>query len=250
MTSIRPLRQAVLATLALLLCSCSRFVGDQTNINRDAASRCVRNIDAWKKDLARLEMLEGKFDLISDQIRRDYSKATPDEKIKLRARFVDVLTQTDQTETDADALFREIMRDLEYVSRDKRARARIAVVTPPCGTRKGSAPPRSSTPWMLCHPSYRSCCAWNSRLPTMCAASRCFVVPQFWPYGRFVARDWVDGKPVDTATSAGSGGCRRAGARERRRCAGRCVVESVSRTKAMRGGETGQRDISGHGNAA
>ena len=141
MTSIRPLRQAVLATLALLLCSCSRFVVDQTNINRDAVSRCVRNIDAWKKDLARLEMLEGKFDLISDQIRRDYSKAAPDEKKKLRARFADVLSQTDQTETDADALFREIIRELEYVSRDKRARARIAVVTTPLRDAEGIRTP-------------------------------------------------------------------------------------------------------------
>jgi hypothetical protein len=131
MIPIRLLCQAVLSALVLLLCSCSRFVADPADINRDAVSRCVQNIGAWKKDLAKLDMLEGKLDLISDQIRRDYSKATPDEKTKFRARLGDVLTQTDQTTAEADALFREIVRELEYVSRDKRARARLAVVTTP-----------------------------------------------------------------------------------------------------------------------
>jgi hypothetical protein len=131
MISTRPLRQAALSALALLLCSCSRIVVTQMDINRDAAARCVQNIGAWKKDLAKLDLLDEKFDLISNQIHRDYRKATPAEKTRLRARLNDVLAQTDQTAVDADALFNEIIRELEYVSRDKRARARIAVVTSP-----------------------------------------------------------------------------------------------------------------------
>lgn len=85
MIPIRPLCQTILSASVLLLCSCSRCVVDQADINRDAASRCVQNIDAWKKDLAKLDRLEGKFDLVSDRIRRDYPKATPEEKAKLRA---------------------------------------------------------------------------------------------------------------------------------------------------------------------
>lgn len=131
----------VLSTLVLLLCSCARHVVDQADINRDAASRCVQNIDAWKKDLARLDMLEAKFDVISDQIRRDYPKATPDEKTKLRTRLVDVLQQTDHTATEADALYREIIRDLEYVSHDKRARAKIVMVTTPLRDAEGIRTP-------------------------------------------------------------------------------------------------------------
>jgi hypothetical protein len=117
--------------LALLLCSCSRFVAQQADINRDAASRCVQNISAWKKDLAKLDLLNEKFDFIAAQIHREYSKAAPPEKTRLRARLSDVLEQSDQTGTEADALFHEIIRELEYVSRDKRARARIAMVTTP-----------------------------------------------------------------------------------------------------------------------
>jgi hypothetical protein len=138
---IRLLRQATLSALVLLLCSCSRFVVNQASINRDAASRCVQKIDAWKRDLARLEVLEGEFDLISVEIRRDYSKAAPEEKTRLRTRLADVLAQTDQTTTDADALFHEVMRDLEYVSRDKRSRARIVVVTSPLRDAEGIRTP-------------------------------------------------------------------------------------------------------------
>ena len=93
-----------LSALALLLCSCSRFAVEQADINRDAASRCVQNIDAWKKDLAKLDMLEEEFDLISAQIRHDYSKAAPEEKTKLRARVADVVREMDQTTAEADAL--------------------------------------------------------------------------------------------------------------------------------------------------
>jgi hypothetical protein len=141
MISTRSFRQAVLSALTLIFCSCSGSVVNPADINRDAASRCVQNIGAWKKDLAKLDMLEAKFDLISNQIRRDYLKAAPEEKTRLRARLGDVLIQTDQTAAEADALFREIMRDLEYVSRDKRARARIAVVTTPLRDAEGIRTP-------------------------------------------------------------------------------------------------------------
>jgi hypothetical protein len=129
MIPIRRLCLASLSMLALLLSSCSKVAVDPPDINRDAASRCVQNIDTWKKDLARLDLLEGEFELISDQIRRDYSKSAPAEKTKLRRRVGDVVRQMDQTSNEADALFSETMRELEYVSHDKRARARIAVVT-------------------------------------------------------------------------------------------------------------------------
>lgn len=145
LTPLRLLRQAGLSTLVLLLCSCSRHVVDPADINRDAASRCVQNISAWKTDLAKLDMLERQLDLISNQIRHDYSKAPPEERTKLRARLGDVLAQTDQTTTEADALFREILRELEYVSRDKRARARIAVVTTPLRDAEGVRTPEIQT---------------------------------------------------------------------------------------------------------
>ena len=90
---ILPFHLAGLITLALLLCSCAKLPIDQADINRDAASRCVQNIDAWKKDLARLEDLEEKFDLISDQIRHDYAKAAPDEKLRMRRRLGNTIQQ-------------------------------------------------------------------------------------------------------------------------------------------------------------
>ncbi len=133
----RPLGLALLPALALFLSSCSRFDVDHTDINRDAASRCVHNIDAWKQDLARLELLQEEFDLISDQIRHNYSKAAPEEKTTLRRRVGNVVREMDQTTVETDARFHEIMRELEYVSRDKRARARIAAVTSPLRDAEG-----------------------------------------------------------------------------------------------------------------
>jgi len=141
MIPTRQIRRAVLSSLVLILCSCSRFIVSQADINRDAAARCVQNIDAWKKDLAKLDMLNEKFDFISGQIRREYRNAPPEAKIRLRERLGDVLGQTDQTAMDADALFSEILRDLEYVSRDKRARARIAAVTSPLRDAEGIRTP-------------------------------------------------------------------------------------------------------------
>jgi len=138
MFPIRPLRLVVLsATLVLVLSSCSKLAVGQADINRDAASRCVHNIDAWKQDLARLELLQEEFDLISDQIRHTYSKAAPEEKTTLRRRVGNVVREMDQTAVETDASFREIMRELEYVSRDKRARARIAAVTSPLRDAEG-----------------------------------------------------------------------------------------------------------------
>ncbi|HVM61372.1 MAG TPA: hypothetical protein VMV72_10950 [Verrucomicrobiae bacterium] len=131
MTPTRSLRQTTLCGMLLLLCSCSRSIINPSSVNRDAAARCVRNIDAWKKDLARLDLLREEFDLTADQIRREYATDTPEAKMRLRARLADVITETDQMDHDTDALFREIIRDLEYVSRDKRTRARIAEVTNP-----------------------------------------------------------------------------------------------------------------------
>ena len=141
MISTRSLCRAALSALALLLCSCSKFGVNQASINRDAASRCVQNIDAWKKDVAKLTMLEEKFDLISDQIRRDYSKADPQEKIKLRTRLGNVIAETELTAAESDALFHEVVRDLEYVSRDKHARARIVAVTSPLRDAEGIRTP-------------------------------------------------------------------------------------------------------------
>ncbi|MGD0058821.1 MAG: hypothetical protein ABSD58_05325 [Verrucomicrobiia bacterium] len=141
MISTRSRCRAALSALALLLCSCSKLVVDQATINRDAVSRCVQNIDAWNKDVAKLNMLQEKFDLISNQIRRDYSKADPAEKTKLRARLGDVVAQTELTAAESDALFHEIVRDLEYVSRDKHTRARIIAVTSPLRDAEGIRTP-------------------------------------------------------------------------------------------------------------
>lgn len=139
--SIRAFRHAALSALALLLCSCSGTIVSPSSINRDAASRCVQNISAWQKDLDKLDLLQAKFDFISDEIRHNYAKAPPEEKTRLRARLSDVVSQTDQTTVETDALFNEIIRELEYVSRDKRARARIVVVTSPLRDAEGIRSP-------------------------------------------------------------------------------------------------------------
>jgi hypothetical protein len=117
------------AALLVLVSSCSGPTGNPAAINRDAASRCVQKIDAWKQAVARLDVLHQEFDSFSEQIRVSYPTATAEEKAKLRERLGGILTETDQTGNAADALFREIMRELEYVARDKRVRAKLAFVT-------------------------------------------------------------------------------------------------------------------------
>ena len=141
MTSIRSLCQGILCGLVLLLCSCARTIINPSSVNRDAAARCVKNIDAWKKDLAKLEILQEEFDITADQIRREYATDTPAAKARLRSRLSDVVCETDITGDDADALFNEIIRDLQYISRDKRTRARIVQVTSPLRGAEGIRDP-------------------------------------------------------------------------------------------------------------
>jgi hypothetical protein len=125
----RRLRLAIVAAVGLLACSCSGHVDAPAFINRDAASRCAQNIDAWKQEVAKLNALQKEFDSTSEQIRVEYRNATPEEKLKLRKRLTDVITQTDESGEAADALFSEIMRELEYVPRNKTVRAKLALVT-------------------------------------------------------------------------------------------------------------------------
>ena len=113
----------------MLVSSCSGPTGNLGAINRDAASRCVQNIDAWKQAVARLEVLRQEFESFSEHVRVSYPKATAEEKVKLRERLGGIIAETDRTGNAADALFREIMRELEYVARDKRVRAKLAFVT-------------------------------------------------------------------------------------------------------------------------
>ncbi|HTS17066.1 MAG TPA: hypothetical protein VMP11_05790 [Verrucomicrobiae bacterium] len=131
MIPIRSFHQAIVCGLVLFLCSCSRSIVNPSSVNRDAAARCVRNIDAWKKDVAKLDLLDEEFNLTAAQIRREYPTATPEAKLRLRNRLSDIVTETDLTRYDADARFNEVIRDLQYVSRDKRTRARIVEFTTP-----------------------------------------------------------------------------------------------------------------------
>ncbi|MGA2137961.1 MAG: hypothetical protein ABSH14_03775 [Verrucomicrobiia bacterium] len=128
MTHTHLFRFAAMA-LVFLISSCSGPTGNLTAINRDAASRCARNIDAWKQAVARLDVLQQDFDCVSGQIHDDYAKASAEEKTKLREKLGGIVAESDQTEKTADALFNEILRELEYVPRDKRVRAKLALVT-------------------------------------------------------------------------------------------------------------------------
>lgn len=66
---------------------------------------------------------------MSVRIHDDYGKASAEEKIKLREKLGGIIAEIDQTEKTADSLFDEILRELEYVPRDKRIRAKLALVT-------------------------------------------------------------------------------------------------------------------------
>jgi hypothetical protein len=125
------LRLTIVAVVGLVVCSCSGHVDAPAFINRDAASRCAQSIDAWKQEVAKLDALQKEFDATSEQIRVGYRRATPEEKVKLRTRLTDVITRTQESGEAADALFSEIMRELEYVPRNKTVRAKLAMVTTP-----------------------------------------------------------------------------------------------------------------------
>jgi len=121
----------MVVVLGLLVSSCSGHIEAPAFINRDAAARCARNIDAWKQEVAKLDALQEEFDSAAEQIRIGYRNATPEEKQKLRARLTDVITRSNESGETADALFNEIMRELEYVPRNKTVRAKLAMVTTP-----------------------------------------------------------------------------------------------------------------------
>jgi hypothetical protein len=123
------LMQLAAATSMVLAASCSGPSGNPETINRDAASRCAKKIDAWKQAVAKLDVLQQELDSISNQIHVDYAKSTKEEKMKIRERLGKILEETDQTDRAADALFSEVMRELEYVSRDKSVRAKLTLVT-------------------------------------------------------------------------------------------------------------------------
>jgi len=134
-------RCALAGILAWLAASCSGPVARSSAINRDAASRCVQKIDAWKKDVVKLDSLQQEFDSVANQIRADYRKATPEEKTQLRAKLDSVIAETNETGRSADALFSEILQDLEYVPRDRIIRARITLVTTPLKDAEGIRTP-------------------------------------------------------------------------------------------------------------
>src|SRR5579859_2278439 len=131
MTCIR-LARAVTVTAALIFfISCSGHISGPADINRDAASRCVQTIDAWKQELAKLDILEREFDFACEEVRVGYHNATPEGRLALRARLGDAVTKRDEAVRSADALFSEIIRELEYVPHDKTTRARLAMATAP-----------------------------------------------------------------------------------------------------------------------
>jgi hypothetical protein len=128
----RRLRLVMLAGLGLFASSCSRHIVDSPAfINRDAAARCAQNIDTWKQEVAKLDALQKEFDTTSEDIRVGYRNATPEEKMKLRAKLSDVVTRSQESGEAADALFSEIIRELEYVPRNKTIRAKLTMVTTP-----------------------------------------------------------------------------------------------------------------------
>jgi Skp family chaperone for outer membrane proteins len=131
-TSINRIRLArsitVLASV-LLLASCSGPISGPSAINRDAASRCIQTIDAWKQELAKLDSEEQQFDSVSEKIRTGYRTATPQERKALRSQLTEVVSERDEAGRSADALFNEIIRELEYVPHDKTARAKLAFAT-------------------------------------------------------------------------------------------------------------------------
>lgn len=134
-------RPAAVAAFALLVSSCSGPAGRPAAINRDAASRCIQNIDAWKKKLSELDALQKEFDSVSEQIHVGYGKATAEERIQLRMRLGEIESRTDDTGTAVDALFSEIVRELEYVPRDKTVRAKLALVATPLKDTDGARTP-------------------------------------------------------------------------------------------------------------
>ena len=131
MTRVRRAGSVVVTASMLFLTSCSGPVSGPSAINRDAASRCIQTINAWKQELANLDMHEREFDSISVEIHSRYRNATLQERIALRARLDEVVSQRDEAGKSADALFSEIMRELEYVPHDKIARAKLALATAP-----------------------------------------------------------------------------------------------------------------------
>ena len=128
---IRLSHSVVVTASMLFLSSCSGPTGSPAAINRNAASRCIKTIDTWKQELAKLDKQEHEFDSISEEIRTGYHSASPEERTTLRTRLNDVVVDRDQTAKSADALFSEIIRELEYVPHDKTARAKLAMATAP-----------------------------------------------------------------------------------------------------------------------
>src|SRR5258707_2558937 len=115
MTHIRLGGFVVAMASMLFLTACSGSAGGPAAINRDAASRCIQTIDAWKQELANLDMREREFDSISEEIRASYRNATPQGRVALRNRLGEIIVDRDEAGRSADALFNEIMRELEYV---------------------------------------------------------------------------------------------------------------------------------------
>jgi len=130
-TRFCPPRSVVVAASTLFLASCSGPVSGPAFINRDAASRCIQTIDAWKRELADLDAQEHKLESVYDEIRVNYRNATPQERIALRSQLGEVVSKRDEAVKSADALFSEIIRELEYVPHDKTARAKLALATAP-----------------------------------------------------------------------------------------------------------------------
>lgn len=136
----RPGLVGVVAIL-LLASACSRGFDDPSMVNRDAASRCVHSIDAWKKKVVEIEALHKQFDAACNEVRASYAKATPEEKQKLRDKLADLSWQTDEASRAADQQFLEVMRELEFVPRDKGARAKLAMLTTPLRDTEGARTP-------------------------------------------------------------------------------------------------------------
>ena len=74
-------------SFGVVVSACSGPMGNPAAVNRDAASRCVQKIDAWKQAVSRLDVLHQEFDSMSVRIHDDYGKASAEEKIKLREKL-------------------------------------------------------------------------------------------------------------------------------------------------------------------
>jgi hypothetical protein len=123
--------------LGLFLVPPMRPVTHADIINRDAASRCIAGIDAWRIQLVRIEQLQRSMDAISEEIDSSYAEATPEGKVALRHKLIAVIDSANEASDLADVLYDQILDDLESVPNDRFVRLRMKSIIAPLRKAKG-----------------------------------------------------------------------------------------------------------------